>query len=95
MAQLPRIYQVASIIEKERNTKKIKYLNCLKKMKKREQKIIDEGNTVYTNIEEKNLLVMSNRKNKSFENMSDEEIKMVVTERTQTKKMVRLWTTII
>ena len=38
MAQLPRNYQVASIIEKERNTKKIKYLNCLKKMKKREQK---------------------------------------------------------
>ena len=50
------------------------------------KKIIDEGNTVYTNIEEKNLLVMSNRKNKSFENMSDEEIKMVVTERHKLRK---------
>lgn len=85
MAQLPRIYQAASIIEKERD-EKAKVFKLLEKMKKREQKIIDEGNTVYTNIEEKNLLVMSNRKNKSFENMSDEEIKMVVTERHKLRK---------
>lgn len=85
MAQLPRIYQVASIIEKEKYEKD-KVFKLLEKMKKREQKIIDEGNTVYTNIEEKNLLVMSNRKNKSFENMSDEEIKMVVTERHKLRK---------
>lgn len=85
MAQLPRNYQVASIIEKEKYEKD-KVFKLLEKMKKREQKIIDEGNTVYTNIEEKNLLVMSNRKNKSFENMSDEEIKMVVTERHKLRK---------
>lgn len=85
MAQLPRNYQVASIIEKEKYEKD-KVFKLLEKMKKREQKIIDEGNTVYTNIEEKNLLVMSNRKNKSFENMSDEEIRMVVTERHKLRK---------
>lgn len=80
MTQLPRNYQAASIIEKEKDEKD-KVHKLLEKMKKREQKIIDEGNAVYTHIEEKNLLVNSNRKNKSFENMSDEEIKMVVTER--------------
>lgn len=85
MAQLPRNYQVASIIEKEKYEKD-KVFKLLEKMKKREQKIIDEGNTVYIRIEEKNLLVMSNRKNKSFENMSDEEIKMVVTERHKLRK---------